>query len=190
MICCCGSEVNGAFHRIGCSHCLASSCASSFHAHAAEHQHLDNHPQLRQPHAVPAAKANHVCSSSAAITQAHSRALVMMKQMNTGHAACWRFLCIMECTSHCFTCATTVRLCKAGGTPLADTQQRNARGRVISASGCCSTVTECHMLCPCRVSGSVAAAGVNWQLSRRAVTGRLGGGRREGVRQHSPQRPS
>ena len=120
MICCCGSEVNGAFHRIGCSHCLASSCASSFHAHAAERQHLDNHPQLRQPHAVPAAKANHVCSSSAAITQAHSRALVIMKQMNTGHAACWRFLCIMECTWHCFTCATTVRLCKARDTPLAD----------------------------------------------------------------------
>ena len=82
--------------------------------------------------------------------------------------------------AHCFTCATTVRLCKAGGTPLADTLQRNARGHMISASGCCSAVAECRMLRPCRVSGSFAAAGVNWQLSRRAVTGRLGVGRREG----------
>ena len=65
-------------------------------AHAAERQHLDTYPQQLQPRAVPATKASRVRSSSAAITQ---HAVVMMKQVKTRHAACWRFLCIMECTS-------------------------------------------------------------------------------------------
>ena len=80
--------------------CIHAHAATSIHAHAAERQHLDTYPQQLQPRAVPATKASRVRSSSAAITQqAPPRAVVMMKQVETGHAACWRFLCIMECTS-------------------------------------------------------------------------------------------
>ena len=148
LICCC--EVNGAYHRIGCSHCLAFSCASSFHAHMLLSANIST--------------TTRSCGS-------HTRCLLQKSKPRlfefccnyTGAFACpcyhetdehraWSLLALplhygMH-VAHCFTCATTVRLCKARDTPLADTQQRNARGHVISASGCCSAVAECRMLRP------------------------------------------